>query len=73
MTARKWSRCDCGRRMKPGAAACFYCRYRANGWKTYRTKTERAKPAALKHVSTSVYVQHDPIRARYEWMIAAGR
>jgi len=68
--------CSCGRPMRATANKCFYCRYQASGWK--RVEHRKAEKRVFtqpvpKHQPSSIYVQHDPIAARYGWRQAVSR
>lgn len=68
--------CACGKPMRPTADACFYCNYRAAGWK--RSNHRAAKPRVFvspvpRHVPSGIYLQHDLIAARYQWRGAVCR
>ncbi|CAB4147250.1 Resolvase, HTH domain containing protein [uncultured Caudovirales phage] len=60
--------CQCGKRKLATKPMCFRCQYAMTG-----RPAPKLVSKGHKHVSTSVFVQHDPIAARVRWAQAVGR
>lgn len=68
-------RCECGNRLHGRAKVCANCAAMAETASGELKAAVNAQRHALavKHVSTSVYVRHDEVCARYTWRIAVQR